>query len=90
MNADDNEIFDLTGCLSKCDKYMYSAWPLNDLQNLLAEEVAKDYSVTINTTTLWLNFIVQSAEYELREQVLCPQVLKLNKNKDEFISVHGL
>ena len=70
INADDNGIFEVTGCLSKCDKDMYSAWPVNDLQNILAEEVAEDYNVTINTTSLWLRFIVQSAEYELREQVL--------------------
>ena len=71
INADDNGIFEVTGCLSKCDKDMYSAWPVNDLQNLLAEEVQLTINnITINTTSLWLRFIVQSAEYELREQVL--------------------
>ena len=68
MNSDDNGIFELTGCLSKCDKYKYSAWPLNDLQHYPAE----DYSTAINT--LYLRFYVPSGEYELREQVLSPEV----------------
>ena len=67
MNADDNEIFKITGCLSKCEKYKYSAWALNDLQNYPAE-----YPEYVNT--LWLRFSVPSGEYELREQVLSPQV----------------
>ena len=65
MNADDNEIFKITGCLSKCEKYKYSAWAVNDLQNYPAED--PEY-----VNTLWLRFFVPSGEYELREQVLSP------------------
>ena len=62
MNSDDNEIFKLTGCLSKCDKYKYSARQLNDIQYFRTEE--PDF---INT--LLLRVYVASGEYELREQV---------------------
>ena len=68
MNAEDNGIFELTGCLSKCDKYKYNAWPLNDLQNYPPEDN------NWPNNTLWISFIVPSAEYELREQVLTTQV----------------
>ena len=85
MNSDDNGIFELTGCLSKCDKYKYSAWPLNDLQHYPAE----DYSTAINT--LYLRFYVPSGDYELMEQVLFFQVdLDNNLLRLDFILVHGL
>ena len=66
MNTDDNGIYDITGCLSKCDKYKYSSWPLNDLQNYPAQDS------DLPSNTLLLRFIVMSAEYELREQVSYP------------------
>ena len=65
VNSDDNEIFELTGCLSKCDKYEYSARAVNDLQNYPAKDPED-----INTITM--RFIVPSGEYELREQVILP------------------
>ena len=63
VNSDDNEIFELTGCLSTCDKYKYSARAVNDLQNYPAKDPED-----INTLTM--RFIVPSGEYELREQVI--------------------
>ena len=65
VNSDDNDIFELTGCLSKCDKYEYSARAVNDLQNYPAE--VPEY---INTVSIRLE--VPSGEYELREQVILP------------------
>ena len=83
MNSDDNGIFELTGCLSKCDKYKYSVLPVNDLQRYPAEEKY------INT--LLIRFYVPSGDYELMEQVLFFQVdLDNNLLRWDFILVHGL
>ena len=66
MNYDDNGIFHLTKCLSKCDKYKYSAWPMNGLQNIPVNSYDKRL---LPLNTLGIRFYVPSGEYELREQV---------------------
>ena len=65
MNSDDDRIYELTGCLSKCDKYKYSAAPVNELYHF----PAKEYSELINFNAIALRFFIPSGEYELREQV---------------------
>ena len=57
FTADDNKILDITGCLSKCDKYVYDA----HLEGL---------SDPLNNDTLFISLAISSGEYELREQVI--------------------
>ena len=58
FNADENKIFNLTGCLSKCEKYEYSMQPLGEMEYT---------SLSKNTLVLALN--MPKAEHEIREQV---------------------
>ena len=61
FTANDKEIFDLTGCLSMCEKYAYSA----------QLEGATTFTETLDNlnTTLEINFYYSNVEHELREQV---------------------
>ena len=61
FTANDKKIFDLTGCLSMCEKYAYTAQQIIGMQYL-------DTSDT-NTTTLALQLYYSNVEHELREQV---------------------
>ena len=78
MNYDDNGIFHLTKCLSKCDKYKYSAWPMNGLQNIPVNSYDKRL---LPLNTLGIRFYVPSGEYELREQVYSTNALEHWPNK---------
>ena len=62
FTANDKEIFDLTGCLSMCEKDAYSA----------QQEFSTIYMKTtsINFSTLTLNLYYSDVEHELREQVI--------------------
>ena len=62
FTANDKQIFDMTGCLSMCDKYAYTALQLTGMQYV-------DASDTLNTTMLTLQFYYSNIEHELREQV---------------------
>ena len=59
--ANDKELFDLTGCLSMCEKYAYSA----------QQESATTYMENPDSTnnTLMLILYYSNVEHELREQV---------------------
>ena len=59
--ANDTDIYKLTGCLSKCDKYSYSAQARDDLQK-------KDCKGTPNNTVK-VTFGFPSGLHEIREQV---------------------
>ena len=59
--ANDTEIFMLTGCLSKCDKYSYTAHARSDLE-------IKDCMYQENNT-VQLIFGFPSGLHEIREQV---------------------
>ena len=57
--ANDNKIYAMTGCLSKCDKYVY------DIQS----EGAPDKNDDDDENTLTIRLTIYSGEYEEREQV---------------------
>ena len=69
MNSDDMGIFELTGCLSTCDKYKYSASPVNELYNYPIDQLLQVINVTTTRKYSWLRFYVPSGEYEERQQV---------------------
>ena len=61
ITANDKEIFDLTGCLSMCEKYAYSA---QQEGSTIFEENPDNLN-----TTLMLFLYYSNVEHELREQV---------------------
>ena len=70
FNADENEIFTLTGCLSQCDKYAYNIQPTGGMQYMCegdGEEWQRILDFDRNSLRLLLYF--SKAEHELREQV---------------------
>ena len=66
--ANDKELFDLTGCLSMCEKYAYSA----QQEGATTYTENGDYLGTNPDTTnntLMLGLYYSNVEHELREQV---------------------
>ena len=61
ITANDKEIFDLSGCLSLCEKYAYSA---QQEGSTIFEENPDNLN-----TTLMLFLYYSNVEHELREQV---------------------
>ena len=59
LDANETEIFDLTSCLSTCDKYEYSSQPMI--------ETATHPSINL-TNIINLGFVFQSGRHELKEQ----------------------
>lgn len=57
----DNDIFNLTGCLSMCKKYAYNVQQIETTQYRKAED---------GNTTLTLALYYSNVEHELREQVM--------------------
>ena len=57
----DTEIFRLTGCLSNCDKYHYTAQPRS--------EVKKTW--TFNKPSTGITFVFPNGKNEVKEQVSC-------------------
>ena len=61
----DKKIFELTGCLSKCDKYQYIANPKRDLKE------HKEFSKQNKTNGEYKAFfVITNGRNEFREQVL--------------------
>ena len=60
-DADDTEIFELTGCLSRCDKFRYTVKEHRPLQ-----QTRKAWT----NNTLDLAFWFLSGEHEVRQQVI--------------------
>ena len=60
--ADENEIYELTDCLSTCEKFEYAVQPMTDLT--ITEENDKT-----KANTLRLQFYFTTGRHELREQV---------------------
>ena len=54
----DTEIFRLTGCLSKCDKYHFKAYPRRELEEHPS-----------NTSSVGIAFLLPNGQNELKEQV---------------------
>ena len=61
--SDENDIFELTGCLSTCDKYEYDVQPETALQKLDTETAENG-----EPNLLRLTFYYLSGRHEVREQ----------------------
>ena len=61
-SIDDMQIFKLTGCISKCNKYYYTAIPRGDLRDKGAPE---DNDVP----NFKVHFAILNGKNEVREQV---------------------
>ena len=68
FSANDKDIFDMTGCLSMCDKYAYTTQQLGGMQYIDAADIL-DAQMRPNTSTLTLILYYSDVEHELREQV---------------------
>ena len=74
--ANETEIFILTGCLSSCDKYEYAVQPLTNLRSRYI--MKKEISVTDvgsitgcwDCNTLILKFVITTGRVEEKEQVI--------------------
>ena len=55
----DTKIFQLTGCLSSCDKYHFSAHPRTELKYYHS-----------NTSSLEISFMIPNGHNEVKEQVM--------------------
>ena len=60
--ANENEIYNLTGCLSKCDRFKYRAEPVDGITSMTTEDARLN-----NTIRLMLYY--PSGEYVSMEQV---------------------
>ena len=58
FDANEKEIFNITGCLSSCEKFEYNIQPSGDINYF-------DYGMN----TGWLHLYFKKAEHEFREQV---------------------
>ena len=66
--ADENEILELTGCLSTCDKYEYSVQPMTDI----TDRTSFDFETETELNHLTLKFYFMSGRHEVKEQVYLP------------------
>ena len=62
---DDMKIFQLTGCLSKCNKYHYIATPRGELKDKGLPNAA-----TFNIPTYKVYFAILNGRNEVKEQVM--------------------
>ena len=65
-SANDNAIFDLTGCLSKCHKYKYNVKPLGGVRKFI--DGSSGVGI-IPANAIQLMFYYPTTEHEVREQV---------------------
>ena len=74
--ANDKEIFDLTGCLSMCEKYAYTS----------QQNGGTSYMEDTNNanTTLMLQLYYSNVEHELRKQVSMLKVVGIQTYYNEF------
>ena len=63
--ANDQKVYDMTGCLSKCEKYVYNA---EAEDSMLAQEAV----FPEHNNTLAILLMLVTGEYEERRQVYCP------------------
>ena len=61
LYANEKKIHEMTGCLSKCDKYAYKIWPVTDLRKSSADKSSGG--------KIWFGLYHPTGETELREQV---------------------
>ena len=58
----ETDIFKLTGCTPKCDRFRYIAYPKHDL-------VDKGFTKNNETGNFYISFVIPNGRYEIREQV---------------------
>ena len=63
--SDENEIFEMTGCLSTCDKYEFDVIPETALQKNRLRSAKKG-----EPNSLMLTFYFLSGRHEVKEQVI--------------------
>ena len=80
--ASENELFDLTGCLSTCDKFEYSVRPMTDLTD--GDSFEADSETDLNLLTL--KFYFASGRHEVKEQVLTMASCDVNDSLDAKLS----
>ena len=85
-NANSGDIFRITGCLSKCDKFVYSAKPVTDIR---IEDPKISYTPWDNNT-FKVVFYFPTGEYELKEQVRCYVSVKCLFKQFQIIPVHNI
>ena len=61
--ANETETYELTGCLSNCDKYEYDVQPMTDMVTTVSE------GKTFFANTVELGFVFANGRHELKEQV---------------------
>ena len=66
--ADENEVFELTGCLSTCDKYEYVIQPETTLQKVNTHAI--NALVYATSHEMRLRFYFVSGRHEVKEQVI--------------------
>ena len=82
--ANDTEIFMLSGCLSKCDKYSYNVRPRGDLQVTDCKDPTRN--------RVEISFGLPSGLHEIREQA---RILSINNGRGslkyiDYFTVHHL
>ena len=63
FKANETEIYELTGCLSTCDKYEYEVQPMTDIVTTV------DQGHDPFANTMELKFVFTNGRHELKEQV---------------------
>ena len=63
--ADENKIFELTGCLSTCDKYEYAVQPYTSLNKMKHNQSQME-----EPNALGLKFYFLTGKHEVKEQVI--------------------
>ena len=61
--ANETETYELTGCLSNCDKYEYDVQPLTDIVTTVSD------GKSAFANTIELGFMFTNGRHELKEQV---------------------
>ena len=59
--VDETKIFQLTGCLAKCDKYYYSAQARSELKPF--------YNTAPDAPSFYISFLIPNGQNEVKEQV---------------------
>lgn len=85
--ADENKIFELTGCLSTCDKYEYAVQPYTSLNKMKHNQSEME-----EPNALGLKFYFLTGKHEVKEQVIYENLHNLSVLIHTFslLQVHNL
>ena len=73
--VDDMEIFKLTGCLSKCDKFHYAALPNTDFKDKGVANASNN-----EIPNFFIPITIPNGRNEVKEQVQCEFIMKICNN----------